>query len=157
MPVYTDVCHAGVMTNRQQSAAARSGGAQADLEARAQRTAERIRTTGVPKQELAAKAGIDRGTLGRLLKADPRITDRTWVRVERALAAFEADMGYDGPVLRPGTAVGDAETVSSVMEYDKDGIRARITLSGKAEAVADAIRRVLSESSSESQREDRPE
>lgn len=105
------------------------------LAARAERAAERIAAIGVPKQEIAAKAGIDRGTLGRALKGDPRIADRTWVKIERVLSNIEDDLGMTAQ-LAP-TATG--ELVTGSIEY----AGAKITLSGRADAVADAIRQVL--------------
>lgn len=106
---------------------------------RAQNTERRIAGIGIPKQELAQRAGIDRGTLGRLLKADPRITDRTWVKVERVLSQLEVEYGIDpGGV---GSAIReDTDQVTSTVEYHG----AKITLSGRADAVAEAIRNVLS-------------
>lgn len=108
-----------------------------DLEQRAQRTAQRIDAIGVPKQELAIGAGVDRGTLARALKADPRISDRTWVNIERELGRLEQAFG----ITSAAEAVESSETVTGSVEY----AGARITLSGKADAVADAIRKVLSE------------
>lgn len=122
--------------------------AQARAEARAKDRAQavdtRIRELGVPKQELAAKAGVDRGTLARALKADPTISERTWVRIERVLSTLEDEYGMTA-VQRQSlamTASGDTgPEVQSTIEY----AGARITMSGRADAVADAIRRVLSE------------
>lgn len=106
---------------------------------RATNAAARIAQIGIPKQELAQRAGVDRGTLGRALKADPRITDRTWVLIERVLGQLEEEIGLtaDAPAI---TASGES-VVQSVVEYHG----ARITLSGRADAVAEAIRRVLDE------------
>lgn len=111
---------------------------------RADRAAARIANIGVPKQELAQRAGIDRGTLGRALKSDPRIADRTWVRIERALSDLEDELGISARLaVKTATTASGESVVESVVEYHG----ARITLSGKAEAVAEAIRRVLEESS----------
>lgn len=112
------------------------------IEERASHTAARIARLGIPKQELAAKAGIDRGTLGRALKADPAISDRTWVKIERVLGQLEEDMGVAaiGGAGVATTASGESvDLVTSTMEY----AGARITLSGRADAVAEAIRQVL--------------
>lgn len=109
------------------------------LTARADRAAARIANIGIPKQELAQRAGIDRGTLGRALKADPRITDRTWVRIERVLSDLEDELGISARLSQTSVSTASGETVTSTVEY----AGARITLSGRADAVADAIRRVL--------------
>lgn len=106
-----------------------------DVEARAVAAARRIARIGVPKQELARLAGVDRGTLGRALKADPRIEDRTWVKVERALDRLEEEIGIE---VRLPAAASD-EIVHADVEYGG----AKMTLSGKADAVAEAIRKVL--------------
>lgn len=111
------------------------------MQQRAESTATRIAHIGIPKQELAQRAGIDRGTLGRLLKADPRISDRTWVKVERVLSNLEEELGI-GVQMTASTASGEtADVVTSTVEY----AGARITLSGRADAVAEAIRKVLDE------------
>lgn len=107
---------------------------------RAQETERRIAGIGIPKQELAAKAGIDRGTLGRLLKADPRISDRTWVKVERVLSQLEVEYGINAGGVGSAFEKDEAEQVTSTVEYEG----AKITLSGRADAVAEAIRKVLS-------------
>lgn len=113
---------------------------------RATNAAARIAQIGIPKQELAQRAGVDRGTLGRALKADPRITDRTWVRIERVLGQLEDEIGLSAParLISEITASGES-VVQSVVEYHG----ARITLSGRAADVAEAIRRVLSEGQSD--------
>lgn len=105
---------------------------------KAARTEQRIARIGIPKQDLAQRAGIDRGTLGRALKADPRISDRTWVRIERVLSQLEEEIGLSVQLADSSTASGESVVVSTV-EYGG----ATITLQGKAEAVAEAIRRVL--------------
>lgn len=117
--------------------------AERDLEHRAERTAQRIADIGIPKQELATRAGVDRGTIGRLLKADSRISDRTWVKVERELGRLEEEIGLGAVVHRSSpTASGETvDVVTSTVEYGG----ARITMQGRAEAVAEAIRKVLSE------------
>lgn len=111
--------------------------------ARAESAASRIARIGIPKQELALKAGIDRGTLGRALKADPRITDRTWVKIERVLSNLEVDLGIDVRLAeeqRGMTASG--ETV--VVELDRGDVHMRITTSGdRAEVIAEAIRQAF--------------
>lgn len=107
---------------------------------RATNTAARIAQLGIPKQELAQRAGVDRGTLGRALKADPRITDRTWVRIERVLGQLEEEIGLTAESAIQGHMTASGESiVDSVVEYHG----ARITLSGRADAVAEAIRQVL--------------
>lgn len=113
---------------------------------RATNAAARIAQIGIPKQELAQRAGVDRGTLGRALKADPRITDRTWVRIERVLSQLEDEIGLSAPssLVSEITASGES-VVQSIVEYHG----ARITLSGRAEAVAEAIRRVLEDDRSD--------
>lgn len=113
-----------------------------ELEQRASLLASRIARVGIPKQELARLAGIDRGTLGRALKADPRTLAngaRTWTRIERELERLEEEFGLD--VELSPTASG--ETVTSTVEYERNGTKARITVSGKADAVARALREVL--------------
>jgi hypothetical protein len=114
---------------------------------RATNAAARIAQIGIPKQELAQRAGVDRGTLGRALKADPRITDRTWVRIERVLGQLEEEIGLTAPstMLATETTASGESVVQSVVEYRG----ARITLSGRADAVAEAIRRVLDEGRSD--------
>lgn len=111
----------------------------ADVQHRADITAGRIARLGVPKQELAAKAGIDRGTLGRALKADPAISERTWVKIDRVLSTLEDELGVAAVSTGSMTASGETAVVTSTVEY----AGAKITLSGRADAVADAIRRVL--------------
>lgn len=140
MTVYTDVCHACLMsTRKQQTAPAKDAAVSTDQQRadRAERIDARIQRLGITKQELADKAGIDRGTLGRALKADPRIADRTWVRIENVLTGIENDLGIG--VQLASTASG--EVVTGSIKY----AGAEITLSGQADAVAEAIRRVLGE------------
>lgn len=113
----------------------------ADVQHRADITAGRIARLGVPKQELAAKAGIDRGTLGRALKADPAISERTWVKIDRVLTTLEDELGVAAVSTPAMTASG--ETASAVVTSTVEYAGATITLSGRADAVADAIRRVI--------------
>lgn len=143
------------MTNQRQ-AAARNGtqtsssapaidSADAELAALAERAAaaeSRIARLGVPKSELARAAGLDRGTMARALKADPRTLAndaRTWVKLERALSEMEEEVGFDAPGSALVRTAESDDAVTSTVE--KDG--ARITLSGRADAVAEAIRKVL--------------
>lgn len=110
---------------------------------RADEAARRIERIGVPKQELALKAGIDRGTLGRALKADPRVENRTWVKIERVLSNLETELGIGVQLAQAAPMTATGETVTSTVEYERGETRATITVSGRADAVADAIRKVL--------------
>lgn len=124
---YTAVCHTDRMDENS---------TQEDRE-RAANAAARIAQIGIPKQALAQRAGIDRGTLGRALKADPRISDRTWTLIERVLEQLEEEIGLSASA--PAITASGESVVESVVEYQG----ARITMSGRADAVAEAIRRVL--------------
>lgn len=110
---------------------------------RAEKAAARIARIGIPKQELALKAGIDRGTLGRALKADPRIAERTWVKIERVLTNLEVDLGIDVRVAGQQSGMtASGETV--VVELDRGDVHMKITTSGdRAEVIAEAIRQAF--------------
>ena len=89
----------------------------------------RLDAIGITKIEFAQHANIDRGTLNRAIADDPMVTDRTYGRIEQALAALEDELSMsDG---------GGA--VTSTIEYRG----ARITMAGTPEEVARAIREVL--------------
>ena len=110
-----------------------------DLQNRAQRAAQRIAAIAIPHQEIARLAGLDRGTLTRALRADPRIGDRTWVKLERAFSECEEEMGLTG---REGLdAPGLAESaVTATVEYGG----ATINLQGQPTSVAATIRLIFS-------------
>lgn len=89
----------------------------------------RLDAAGITKVEFAQHASIDRGTLSRAIADDEKVTDRTYSRIERALAALEHELSMDA----------DSGAVTSTIEYRG----ARITMAGSPEEVARAIREVL--------------
>lgn len=94
-----------------------------------ERAKTRLLTIGISKSEFAERIELDRGTLNRALADDPKVSERTWARIESALDRIEDELGM-------------AETgrmVTSTVEYRG----AKITMQGTPAEVAEAIRRVL--------------
>lgn len=98
-------------------------------ETRGERLQTRLDAIGITKSEFAERANIDRGTLNRAIEDDPKVTDRTYGRIEHALAALEDEIGM----------AENGALVTSTIEYQG----ARITMEGAPSQVAAAIREVL--------------
>lgn len=96
---------------------------------RGQRIAARITALGIPKRDFAERAGIDRSTLDRALTDHPKVTDRTWSRVELALSDLEEEIGM---------AVG-GDLVTTTVDY----AGATITVQGSPSDVAETVRQIL--------------
>jgi transcriptional regulator with XRE-family HTH domain len=63
---------------------------------------------GMDKIDLADRAGVDRGKLGRFEAGKDQPSERWIARVERALDDFEHEVGF-----KPGEAAAEAEASSS--------------------------------------------
>lgn len=90
---------------------------------------ERMDAIGISKREFAEQAGIDRGTLDRVLGDDEKVSPRTWRKVESRLAALEDEIGMaeSGRMVTSTVTVGDAV----------------VTVRGASEDVAAAVRKIL--------------
>lgn len=96
---------------------------------RGQRTTARITALGIPKRDFAERAGIDRGTLDRALADHPKVSERTWSRIELALTDLEDEIGM---------AVG-GEMVTTTVDFQG----ATITVQGSPGDVAETVRQIL--------------
>lgn len=78
---------------------------------------------GISNVEFAAKARVDRGTLGRALKDDERVGAKTWSRIEQTATKLERELGMDEPAqVQP---IGDpAEDLVTFEVQGNFGVRA---------------------------------
>lgn len=117
----------------------------ASVTTRGQDIAARIERLGVPKNDFATKANVDRGTLGRALQDDPRIGARTWGKIESALTRLEQEIGMDGP--NQPRPVGDpADDLVEFQLSDVFGVRA--VVKGPVRdlpALQDAVSRIIAD------------
>ena len=94
--------------------------------------AARITALGIPKRDFAERAGVDRGTLDRALEDGPKVTERTWAKIELALTDLEEEIGM----------AASGSLITSTIEYQG----ATITLQGSPSDVAETVRRILGQS-----------
>lgn len=99
---------------------------------RGQRIQTRLDAIGISKSEFAERASIDRGTLDRVIADDEKVRERTWARVEKAIADLEDELG----------SAQSGRMVTSTVEFRG----AKITMQGTPAEVAEAIRQVLAPS-----------
>ena len=98
-------------------------------ETRGQSAASRMTALGITKSEFAQRAHLDRGTLDRALHDEPRVSERTWAKIEGSLDALEHELGM----------AESGHMVTSTVEYRG----ARITMQGTPADVAAALREIL--------------
>ena len=91
----------------------------------------RVTAIGIADRDFAARAGVDRGTVARATNDDPKISERTRSKIDRALEALEDELGM----------AESGGMVTSTVVYKG----ARFTMQGSPDDVARAIRKVLGE------------
>lgn len=99
------------------------------IASRGQRIDERMTALGITKSELAARAEVDRGTLDRALSDSPKMSERTWSKIERALDHAEDEVGM----------AESGRLVTTTIEFNG----ARITVEGAPADVAETARQIL--------------
>lgn len=100
-----------------------------DQETWGQETRRRILAIGIPDTEFAKRAGVERGTLKRATDDDPKTSERTRAKIERALTELEDEVGM----------AESGQLVTSTVVYKG----ARITMQGTPDDVATSIRQIL--------------
>lgn len=91
--------------------------------------AQRLTDVGISKKEFAERISVDRGTLDRAIDDDPKVTTRTWAKIERGIVALEDELG----MAEAGNLVTTTVEVNG----------ATVTVKGKAAEVAETVRRIL--------------
>lgn len=120
------------------------------LPARAASAERRRRRLGLTQVELAEAADLDRGTLARALKADPKTLGNgalTWMKIERALELYEGDP-FSPDQVEPrgrrakarGKQQAPDELVPVTLDYPS-GVKLRLSM--KADAIAEIVRQAL--------------
>lgn len=96
-------------------------------------TRARIDAIGISKREFADRADLDRGTLDRALSDDPKVSARTWAKIENLLVALEDELGMaeSGHLVVSTVTIGDTA----------------VTIRGTSQDVADTLRQILDSSS----------
>ena len=89
----------------------------------------RIEAIGIPKKQFASRAGVDRGTLDRVLAGDGSVQGRTVAKIERALTDLEDEIGM----------AESGRLVTTTVEVNG----ATVTVKGTPEDVAETVRRFL--------------
>lgn len=98
-------------------------------EARGDDLAQRLAAVGISKSEFAERASIDRGTLDRAISDDPKVSARTWAKIERGLVALEDELGM----------AESGNLVTTTVEVRG----AKVTVKGRPSDVAETIRQML--------------
>lgn len=91
--------------------------------------AQRLTAVGISKSEFAERARVDRGTLDRALANDPKVSERTWTKIERGIAALEDELGM----------AESGNLVTTTIEVRG----AKVTVKGRPADVAETVRQML--------------
>jgi len=93
-----------------------------------------MRDAGMGPTELAEYAGVSRGLVYRILNAEDGVRDSSFLRLERALDAFEHETGTD-----EGAPAGLVSTEEGLVEFEVTGdFGVRVVVKGPVKD-ADAI------------------
>lgn len=98
-------------------------------ETRGSNLSARLMAVGISKSEFSARSNIDRGTLDRALDDDPKMTSRTWAKIERGLVALEDELGM----------AESGRLVTTTVEVNG----AQVTIKGSPAEVAETVKRML--------------
>lgn len=98
-------------------------------DARVTDLAQRLAAVGISKSEFAERAGVDRGTLGKALSNDDRVTVMTWTKIKRALIGLEDELGM----------AESGNLVTTTVEVNG----AKVTVKGRPSEVAATVRQML--------------
>lgn len=93
----------------------------------------RLDALGIPKSDFANRSDMDRGTVSRAIADDPTVSDRMWGKIETALTALEYELAM----------TDSGRAMIATVEFNG----AKITMKGTPDEVAEAARKILSESS----------
>lgn len=89
----------------------------------------RLTAVGISKIEFAERASVDRGTLDRAIADDPKVSARTWAKIDRAIEALEDELGM----------AESGRLVTTTIQVNG----ATVTVKGTPEDVAKTVKSIL--------------